>query len=181
MKRTLLFAPAIFLAMLAGSCTSTDSTTTTSDSTTTTASDMQTGDSAVTTTTTTTVVHHKYVGSFAPQPNRKYLDLRTNKQVTVRIDTVRGLVNTETDQPIDLVVDPAKHDTIYGQTGNVVNYYIIHEGSDYRVDETKMNDNPPAAEPAPVAQPEPATRSTSTPSKVKITTKDGKTETKIKE
>jgi len=102
---------------------------------------MNPGDSSVTTTTTTTITHHKYSGNFAPQPNTKYLDLKTNKEVTVRIDTVRGrIVNLETEEPIDLFVEPVKHDTIYGQTGSVVNNYIIKDDNgSYRVDTVRIN------------------------------------------
>ena len=89
---------------------------------------MNPGDSSVTTTTTTTVTHHRYSGNFVPQSTTKYLDLRTNKKITVRIDTVRGeVVNAETEEPVDLFVEPATHDTIYGQTGTVVNNYIIRD------------------------------------------------------
>lgn len=96
------------------------------------------GDSAVT--TTTTVTHHRYAGTFVPKPEVKYIDLQTRQQVTVRIDTERGeVVNAETNQPIYLFVEPATHDTIYGQTGNVVNNYITkEEGGAYRVDTVRI-------------------------------------------
>ena len=100
------------------------------------------GDSTVTT-TTTTVVSHKYAGGFMPQPTTKYIDLKTNKEITVRIDTVRGsIVNDETNEPVDLFVEPTTHDTIYGLTGTVVNNYVIHDPSgDVRVDTLRINTN----------------------------------------
>ena len=100
-------------------------------------------DSTVTTTTTTTTVHHKYAGNFTPQPTTKYIDLKTNKEITVRIDTVMGsIVNDETNEPVDLFVEPTTHDTIYGLTGTVVNNYVIHDPSgDVRVDTLRINTN----------------------------------------
>jgi hypothetical protein len=125
------------LVVVITSCNSTGTTTTSSDSSKTT---MNPGDSAVSTTTTTTTVHHKYMGSFTPQPQAKYLDLKTRKQVTVRIDTERGtIVNSETNEPMDLFVDPVKHDTIYALTGSVVNNYITEDNGSYRVDTVRMN------------------------------------------
>ena len=100
---------------------------------------MNAGDSSVT--TTTTVTRHRYSGNFMPQPDVKYLDLRTKKEIVVKIDTVRGeVVNQETNEPVDLFVDPVKHDTIYGQTGSVVNNYITRdESGDYRVDTVRIS------------------------------------------
>ena len=107
------------------------------------------GDSTVTTTTTTTSYHRKYAGSFTPQATTKYIDLKTNKEITVRIDTVRGsIVNDQTNEPVDLFVEPRTHDTIYGQTGSVVNNYIIHDPSgDVRVDTIRINTATPATTP----------------------------------
>ena len=98
------------------------------------------GDSSVTTTTTTITTHHKYGGKFVPRPSTKYIDLKTNKEVSVRIDTTLGsIVNDETNEPMDLFVEPITHDTIYGLTGTVVNNYVIHEpGGDLHVDTLKI-------------------------------------------
>jgi hypothetical protein len=135
MKNTPLYTAAFAFITIMGACNGSTSTTNSSDSTA-----MRPGDSSMTTTTTTTTVHHRYTGSFVPQPNTKYLDLRTKKEVIVRIDTVKGeVVNSETDEPIDLFVEPVKHDTIYGQTGSVVNNYIIHDNDEYRVDTVRIN------------------------------------------
>jgi hypothetical protein len=138
MRNTHFYAACLLLFAGLASCSSTDTTTSTTDSTTTDV--MNPGDSAVTTTTTTTVTHHRYAGTFAPQPNTKYMDLTTKKQVNVRIDTERGIVNAETNEPVTLLVMPGTHDTIYGQTGNVVNNYIFKdESGGYRVDTVRIN------------------------------------------
>jgi hypothetical protein len=129
--------PAMFLVIAATACNSGTTTTSTSDS-----SSLRPGDSSVTTTTTTTVTHHPYTGHFIPQETVKYLDLRTNKKITVRIDTAKGsLVNTENNEPLDedLLVEPVKHDTIYAKTGDVVNNYIIKDDSGHRVDTVRIN------------------------------------------
>ncbi len=105
--------------------------------------DTTAGTSTVTTTTTTTV-HHRYSGSFTPQPSTKYIDLRTNKEVVVKIDTTLGeIVNDETDQPVDLFVEPTTHDTISGLTGSVVNNMVIHDpNGDLYLDTVKINQAP---------------------------------------
>ncbi len=102
-------------------------------------------DSTTTTTTTTTTVRHQYTGNFVPKPDVKYVDLKTNQQITVRIDTIRGtIVNSETDQPVDLFVEPETHDTIYGVTGSVVNKLVVHnESGDLSVDTMKVNNVAP--------------------------------------
>lgn len=138
MKKTNFYIAGALVTMSAlAAC---NGTTTTTSTTTTDSTKMAPGDSAVTTSTTTTTTHHKYAGKFMPQPSMKYYDLRTKKSVTARIDTDRGMVvNTETNEPLDLFVDPIKHDTIYGQTGSVVNNYIIKDESGYRVDTVRIN------------------------------------------
>ena len=94
-----------------------------------------------TTTATSTTVHRRYSGNFVPQDNTKYIDLKTQREISVRIDTVRGqLINSETNEPEELFVDPVKHDTIYGQTGAVVNNYITHDDGGYRVDTVRVHD-----------------------------------------
>lgn len=99
-----------------------------------------THDSTTVTTTTTTTVHRKYAGSFVPQPSVKYVDLNTNKEVSVRVDTSLGeIVNDETNEPLDLFVEPRTHDTIYAVTGTVVNNYIIHDSTGtMRVDTIRL-------------------------------------------
>ena len=136
MKKIRICIAAIIFFTVAAACNNNPGTPGNADSTA-----MNPGDSSVTKTTTTVITHHRYTGNFTPQPNVKYLDLKTKKEVVVKIDTVRGeVVNTETDEPIDLLVEPVKHDTIYGQTGTVVNNYIIKdENGTYRVDTVRIN------------------------------------------
>jgi len=146
MKKTNLYFAALIAATCFTACTGNSATTTSSDSTS--QITMNPGDSSVTSTTTTTVTHHRYSGSFAPQPNVKYLDLKTRKNITVRIDTERGeVVNTETNEPVYLFVETTKHDTIYGQSGSVVNNYIFKdESGDYKVDTVRIYEKTPAPE-----------------------------------
>jgi len=141
MKKTQLYILGAFMVGSLAACNSNSGTAgnSTSDST-----HMNPGDSSVTTTTTTTIVHHRYAGHFVPQPDVKYLDLRTHKEVTVRIDTIKGaVVNSETDEPIDLFVAPNSTDTISGLTGNVANHYItMDESGAYQVDTARLNTVP---------------------------------------
>jgi hypothetical protein len=178
MKKATLYTGGLLLMLSIAGCAG-NTTTTTTDSTANNNMQMNPGDSSVTTTTTTTVTHHRYTGNFMPQPTTKYLDLRTKKQINVRIDTTRGsLVNTETNEPVDLLVEPTKHDTIYGQTGTVVNNYIIRDESGYRVDTVRIHEveQVPAPAAAPAPAPEPAT-----PAKEKTKSKDnGKEKSKTK-
>ena len=135
MKKTHFYFPGLMMLCSLAACNGGAGTTGSSDST-----KMNPGDSSVTTSTTTTTVHHKYSGTFVPKPDVKYMDLRTHKEVTVRIDTIKGaVVNSETDEPMDLFVAPNTHDTIYGMTGTVVNNYIIKDDSGYRVDTVRIN------------------------------------------
>ena len=132
MRKTQFYFPGLVLLCSLAACNGSGNTGT--------ADTTNTGNNTVTTTTTTTTVH-KYSGSFIPKPDVKYIDLRTNKQVTVRIDTVRGeVVNDETNEPLDLFVAPNSTDTFYGPTGTVVNNYITKDESGaYRVDTVRIN------------------------------------------
>ena len=145
MKRTHLHLAGLAIVIGMAACTGNSGTTSSSDSTS--ATTMNPGDSSVT--TTTTVTHHKYSGNFTPKPDIKYIDLKTHQQVTVRIDTVRGeVVNSQTNEPIDLLVEPTTHDTIYGMTGTVVNNYITrNESGDYKVDTVAINNPAPTTAP----------------------------------
>jgi hypothetical protein len=131
MKKNTIYVCGILLIAGLAACNGTTSTTSSTDSTA-----MNRGDSSVTTTTTTTVVHHKYMGTFVPRPDVRYIDLRTHKQVTVRIDTVVGaVVNSETNEPLDLFVAPNSTDTFYGPTGTLANNHIsINDAGELKVD-----------------------------------------------
>jgi hypothetical protein len=52
----------------------------------------------------------------------RYLDLSTNKYVSLKKDSVSGyMMNSKTGEPVDMYVDTKTHDTIYGMTGEIVN------------------------------------------------------------
>lgn len=60
-----------------------------------------------------------------------YLDLNTNKSIDVKKDSISGyMINTKTGEPVDLYVDTKTRDTIYGETGEIVNgkVYKTEEG-----------------------------------------------------
>jgi hypothetical protein len=131
MKKTFQQAGAALICAVMASCTNATTTTSSTDSTAT------MGNVAVTTTTTTT--RRVYTGAFRPQDNMQYMDLKSHKQVRVRVDTTSGvLVNSETSEPMDLFV--AGTDTIWGQTGGTANNYINHDDAgNYSVDQSRMN------------------------------------------
>jgi len=138
MKTTHLYIAGIILTIGASACNGNAST-----------GSSNPGDSTTTTTTTTTTtVRHAYHGAFIPQTTVKYIDLRTSKQISVKIDTIQGdIVNDETNQPVDLFVEPMTHDTIYGMTGAVVNNFIIHDSTgDFRLDTARYNTMQPPAD-----------------------------------
>ena len=140
MKKTFLYFSGLLFIGGISACNSNSGTTSTTDSSshTETTGTMTNGDSS--TTTTTTVTHHRYRGSFMPKPNVKYVDLRTHKQITIKLDTTIGrIVNMETNEPVDLFIEPNTMDTIYGQTGTVVNNDLIRDASgSYMVDTTRL-------------------------------------------
>ena len=52
----------------------------------------------------------------------RYLDLNTNKHVSLRKDSISGyMMNSKTGEPVDVYVDTKTHDTIYGATGEIIN------------------------------------------------------------
>jgi hypothetical protein len=179
MKKTNLYIASSLVVLGLAACNGTQTSTTSTDSTSTTGQ-MSPGDSAVTTTTTTTTTHHRYAGTFMPQPDAKYMDLRTHKQVSVRIDTEKGqIVNSETNEPINLLVMPTTHDTIYGMTGNVVNNDIMQSSSgDYMVDTTKLSS--PASSDASMSTPTSTTATDAATPDGNYKEKDKKNKSKIK-
>ncbi len=129
MTKTLFYAVGSLVIIGAASCSNTGTNT------------PATQDSTTVTTTTTTTVHRKYAGSFFPQPSLKYMDLRSSKEVSARVDNSLGeIVNDETNEPLEFIVEPRTHDTIYAVTGAVVNNFIIHDSTGtMRVDTIRMN------------------------------------------
>lgn len=62
----------------------------------------------------------------------RYLDLNTNKYVSLKKDSVSGyMMNSRTGEPVDVYVNTKTHDTINGITGEIVN------GKIYKTDEGK--------------------------------------------
>lgn len=91
----------------------------------------------ITTTTTTTTTRP----AFQPRQGVQYMDLRTKKLVTVRVDTVHHyVVNAQTNQPLDFFIEPGSTDTFYGRNMQVANGYINYgSGSDWTYDESRAN------------------------------------------
>lgn len=55
----------------------------------------------------------------------EFVDLNSGRKITVEKDEATGyMVNTETNKPVYLYVNPEKRDTFYGRTGKVVNNKI---------------------------------------------------------
>jgi len=124
------------LALSVGACNS-DTTTTTTSTDTAAAVAPAADPNMVTTTTTTTTTRPAYV----PKPDVKYLDLRTKKMVTVRVDTVHHyIVNTVTNQPVEWIVEPGTNDTVYGRNMMIANGLINYGTSgNWTFDESLAN------------------------------------------
>lgn len=124
------------LAISLASCE--NDTTTTTATTTDTAAMAPTADPNMITTTTTTTTTRP---AFQPQPNVKYMDLRSRKLISVRVDTVHHyIVNSETNEPVDWIMLPGSTDTFYGRNMQMANGYIDYgSGTDWRYDESRAN------------------------------------------
>jgi hypothetical protein len=119
--------------LLALSLASCDSNTNTTTATSTDTLNTTTDPNMVTTTTTTTTTR----ATFVPKPNVQYMDLRTKKMVTVRVDTVHHyIVNTQTNQPVEWILEPGTTDTIYGPSMSLANGYILYNGNDWSYDQS---------------------------------------------
>ncbi len=125
------------VALLALSFAACNSDTTTTSSTTTDTAMVAPGadPNMITTTTTTTTTRP----AFQPRPNVQYMDLRTRKMVTVRVDTVHHyIVNTQTNEPVDWLMEPGTTDTVYGRNMQMANGYINYgSGTDWSYDESR--------------------------------------------
>ena len=63
-----------------------------------------------------------------------YLDLRSGERIEVEKDPVTGIwLNADTKEPVYMYVDKKK-DTIYGESGQVVNGHVIRSGNEYWYD-----------------------------------------------
>lgn len=106
-----------------GSTTSTDSTSVTTGST-----QSETGTMG---SSQTSIVHL--------DPSVSYVNLKTGKQVKLRVDTVtKYVVEETTNQPVMYYINPSTNDT-FDRTGRVVNHALIkNSNGDYSVDETRI-------------------------------------------
>jgi hypothetical protein len=132
----LQFALCSLLALSFASCDS-NTNTTTATSTDTTMTTPAADPNMITTTTTTTTTRP----AFVPKPDVQYMDVRTKKMITVRVDTVHHyIVNAQTNQPVDWLIEPGTTDTIYGRNMQMANGYINYgNGSDWTYDESRAS------------------------------------------
>src|SRR6185295_9016481 len=66
--------------------------------------------------------------------NTRYIDVNTGKSITVVKDSSTGqMLNAETKEPLTVYYDSQTKDTIYGQTGEVINHKVMRtpEGKYY--------------------------------------------------
>jgi len=66
--------------------------------------------------------------------NTRYTDVNTGKSITVVKDSSTGqMLNAETKEPLTVYYDSQTKDTIYGQTGEVINHKVMRtpEGKYY--------------------------------------------------
>ena len=58
--------------------------------------------------------------------NARYIDINTGKSITVVKDSSTGyMLNAETKEPLTVYYDSQTKDTIYGQTGEVINHKVM--------------------------------------------------------
>ena len=68
-----------------------------------------------------------------------YKDIRTGTPLSLRVDTVTGLVvNRETGRPVDFFVNAETGDTISAQGGYIVNNFLSLKDSTYTLDNTRV-------------------------------------------
>lgn len=67
---------------------------------------------------------------------KKYINLQTGGVVSQ--DASTGYYVDETGTPVLLYVDMSTMDTFYGQSAQIVNNALIHEGNEWKVDESKV-------------------------------------------
>jgi hypothetical protein len=64
-----------------------------------------------------------------------YVDLRSGEKIEVEKDPVTGVwLNADTKEPVYLYVDTKKNDTIYGETGAVVNGHVVESNNSWWYD-----------------------------------------------
>ena len=68
-----------------------------------------------------------------------YKDIRSGTPLSLRVDTVTGLVvNRETGRPVDFFVNAETGDTISAQGGYIVNNFLTLKDSTYTLDNTRV-------------------------------------------
>ena len=71
--------------------------------------------------------------------NAQYIDPDTGKSLSLVKDANTGLmVDADTKKPVYIYVDTEKNDTIYGQTGKVINGHVVLEEGKYKYAEYKV-------------------------------------------
>ncbi|HRO41578.1 MAG TPA: hypothetical protein PL009_01995 [Flavipsychrobacter sp.] len=75
-------------------------------------------------------------GSGGSSAMASYIDLKTGG--SVRRDEASGRYVDESGNPVDIYVDVNSRDTFSATSGQIVNNALIHEGDNWRVDDTKI-------------------------------------------
>jgi hypothetical protein len=71
--------------------------------------------------------------------NARYIDPNTGKSLTLVKDGNTGLmVDDQTKKPVYIYVDTEKNDTIYGETGRVINGSVTLVDGKYKYDDDKL-------------------------------------------
>jgi hypothetical protein len=71
--------------------------------------------------------------------NAEYVDPNTGKSLTLMKDASTGLmVDAETKKPVYMYVDTEKNDTIYGETGKIINGHVVLEDGKYKYADYKV-------------------------------------------
>jgi hypothetical protein len=126
--KKLLFCFGIASIALLPACKDGTETTTTTDSTAAMNSATSSEPSSMTTTSTVNI-----------NPDVSYVDLKSGKQVKLRVDTVTHyVVNVETSQPVDYYIDPSSSDTFDMSGVNVSNALIRSSGGVYTTDVSRL-------------------------------------------
>lgn len=79
------------------------------------------------------------VSAVTIKPDNTYVDLKTNKIIKIRMDTItRNIYDLENKYPIDYVIDVSTNDT-FDRTGRIVNRALVMDkDGNWTVDENKF-------------------------------------------
>jgi hypothetical protein len=153
-KQFFLLGAAAILGFAACNESSTDSTTTTDSSANTT-----------TATTSTTMTRGTEIANFS---GRTFMDVKTNKPVTLRWDTSHYYYTDESGAQPYYFYDPATSDT-FDYWGRRVNTYLINNNGDYTIDETRWSTDNPTSTMGDTGTSSTSSSSTSGDTKIKAT------------